>query len=113
MPGEMFARFTPEPGDSAGEVAARQAIALVKLLDCQPAGTKAPLFTIFRLYCLEGLTAGQVARRCGCGRSLVFCRLKLLRQKLGCNPAVLRQYALEFEGTPDSLTEARVRRRCC
>ena len=108
-PGELFARFTPEPKDSVGEDVARQTIALAKALNSAQRFRKAPLYTVFLLYCAEELSAEQIARRCGCARSVVFTRLKLLRQKLGRHPAELRQYAAHFESIEQSLSDPRAR----
>lgn len=63
-----------------------EGFALVKALDSQQPSSKASLDTVFRLYCIEGLNAAQVARKCGCRRSLVFLRLEALRRKLGTHP---------------------------
>lgn len=109
-PGELFARFTPEPSEALEEGAARQAFALVKALDAAQPARKASLYTVFRLYCVEGLTVEQVARQCRCARSLVFLRLGVLRQKLGGDPRQLRQYSSHFERIEDSLAEPRARR---
>lgn len=109
-PGELFARFTPEPPEALEEGAARQAFALVKALDAAQPARKASLYTVFRLYCVEGLTVEQVARQCRCARSLVFLRLRALRQKLGGDPRRLRQYSTHFERIEDSLADSRARR---
>ncbi len=108
-PGELFARFTPEPKDSVGEDVARQTLALARALNSAQRFRKAPLYTVFLLYCAEELSADQIARRCGCARSVVFTRLKLLRQKLGRHPAELRQYSTHFERIEESLSDPRAR----
>src|SRR5206468_917195 len=85
-PGELFARFLPEAKEPVPEDVARQAFALVKQLESMrthrgPGTTrKAAVYTVFRLYCVEGLDPTQIARRIGCARSLVFNRLNLLRE---------------------------------
>ena len=68
------------------------------------------MLTVFRLYCMEGLSAAQIARKCKCSRPIVFIRLKLLRRKLGCDPADLRQYSAHFENIEESLADSRARR---
>jgi len=95
-PDKLFARFTPQPQEAVPDDIARQAVALVKALDAEQAVMKASVYTVFRLYCIDGLTTAQVAKKCGCARSLVFARLKRLRQKLGRNPAAFRQYAAQY-----------------
>ncbi len=109
-PGELFARFTPEPREALEEGAARQAFALVRALDAAQSLRKASLYMVFRLYCVEGLTVEQVARRCRCARSLVFVRLGELKRKLGTEPRRLRQYSGHFERIEESLSEPRARR---
>jgi hypothetical protein len=108
--GELFSRFNPQPKDAVSESTAQKAFALVKALDSEQPSSKASLYTVFRLYCMEGLNAVQVARKCGCARSLVFLRLEALRRKLGTHPRTLRQYSGHFERIEESLSEPRARR---
>jgi hypothetical protein len=108
-PGELFARFNPQPKEAVAETTARKAFALVKALDSEQTAGKASLYTVFRLYCMEGLNAVQVARKCGCARSLVFLRLEALRRKLGVHPRTLRQYSGHFESIEESLADPRAR----
>ena len=110
VPGEVFSRFNPQPKEAVDESTARKAFALVKALDSEQPTSKASLYRVFRLYCMEGLDAVQVARKCGCARSLVFLRLEALRRKLGVHPRTLRQYSGHFEHIEDSLTDSRARR---
>ena len=109
-PGELFGRFAPEASEALEEGAARGAFALVRALDAEQPARKASLYTVFRLYCVEGLTVEQVARQCRCARSLVFLRLRALRRKLGTEPRHLRQYSGYFERIEESLTDTRARR---
>jgi hypothetical protein len=108
-PGDLFASFRPDPKYSVGEDVARQTMALAKALDAQYRFRKAPLYTVFLLYCSEGLTVEQIAKECDCGRSIVFMRLKLLHRKLGRHPAELRQYSAHFEKIEASLADPRAR----
>ena len=57
IPGELFARFTPEPKFEPGEDVARQAFALVEQLDSDIASKPPTPMSVFRLYCMEGLSA--------------------------------------------------------
>lgn len=109
-PGELFAPFTSAPPEALEEGAARKAFALVKALDAAQPARKASLYTVFRLYCVEGLTVEQVSRRCRCARSLVFLRLGALRRKLGTDLRGMRQYSSHFERIEDSLADYRARR---
>jgi hypothetical protein len=94
-----------EPDDQA-----RQLFALVKQLDTQSNWRKAPILQVFRLYCLESMTAEEIARRCACAKSLIILRLAQLRQKLGCDPASLRPYSGHFDRIEASLRDPRARR---
>jgi hypothetical protein len=109
-PGELLAKFSPEPAGGGSEGVARQTLALAKSLDSQNRFRKAPLYTVFLLYCQEGLTPDQIARKCRCARSIVFTRLDFLRQKLGGNLAALRQHSDHFERIENSLSDSRARR---
>lgn len=115
-PVEIFAKFAPQPQEPVPEEVARRAFALVRALDSgELAGRhrsplKAPLYTVFRLYCSEGLNVGQIARRCRCTRSLIFARLRTLRKQLGRNPSEFRQYSRHFEEIDRSLSDPRARR---
>src|SRR4051794_31272272 len=71
-PGEIFARFTPQPVDD--EQMLRNAIALVKEADSRQGARKLTLYTVMRLYCLDCLHPNQIARKCGCARSLIYAR---------------------------------------
>jgi hypothetical protein len=108
-PGELFASFAPEAKDSAAEDVARQTLALAKALDSEQRFRKAPVFTVFLLYCQEGLNVEQIARKCRCARSVVFTRMNLLRRKLGRDLAELRQHSAQFERIEDSLSDPRAR----
>jgi hypothetical protein len=109
-PGELFAKFAPEPAGSGSEDVARKTLGLAKSLDAQTRYRKAPLYTVFLLYCQDGLTPDEIARKCGCARSIVFTRLDFLRKKLGGNLAALRQHSDHFERIENSLSDSRARR---
>jgi hypothetical protein len=104
---EVFASFrskTPEPPD---EDVARRAFELVGKLDgdvdCEPPS----LLTIFRLYCIEELEPGQIARRCGCSRSTVHRRLRSLQSRIGLAPDRLRRLSSQFARIENDLTDSR------
>ena len=72
------------------ETEAQRLFELVRGMEPGAGARKAPLLQVFRLYCLENLTAARVARRCGCSKSLVVARLSELGQRLGRHPSTLR-----------------------
>src|SRR5262249_39565287 len=89
-PGEMFQRFNPQPMDPVPEDAARQAFELLKKLESD-GPTKEPSVTrVFRLYCVEALSAEQVARRCRSSKTTILRRLQLLHARTGIPPERLR-----------------------
>ena len=105
-PGELFAQFRPEPQEAVAEETARQVWALARRLDAGSGQRKAPPLRVFLLYCKDGLSAGDIAQRCHCGKGLVFIRLRWLRAKLGCNLEDLRQYSEHFQKMEESLSRS-------
>jgi len=107
-PGELFARFRPEPGESVDEDTARKAFALVEQLDSAP--LKPPsVLTVFRLYCLQNMSAAQVARQCACSKTSVMRRLELIREKTGAAPAALRRLSPHLEKLEEDIADSRAR----
>jgi len=106
-PGEIFARFRPEPADD--EEMLRNAIALVKAADSQQGARKVTLYMVMRLFCFDLLSARQIARRCGCARSLAYARLGELRHVLKRDPAELRSYCTQFESVAESFSDPRAK----
>jgi hypothetical protein len=93
-PGELFQKFTPQPKE-ADQNAAERAFILMRQFD----STKlipSPL-TIFRLYCMECLSANEVAKRVKCSKATVISRLKFIQQKTGASPATLRQISSHLD----------------
>ncbi len=110
-PGKLFKRFAPETKGSLQEDEAPKLFAIVKALDSAGnAARKAPVFTVFRLYCMESLSAEQVARRCHCSKGTVMNRLQMIRQSTGTAPEKLRAYSTQFGQIEESLTDERARR---
>ena len=126
IPTELLRRFldaTPEQmaaiekilGTSATvEVAsdddARRLFALLKALESEGNYRKAPVTRVFQLYCLDGLTRDEVAKKCHCVPSLVTLRLKAIEARLGRKATELRQLSGHFERIAESLTDERARR---
>jgi len=69
---------------------ARAAFALLEKLDSGRRRPPPSIPRVFRLYCIDGLSAAQVARKCRCSKAAVIRRLNLIRQKTGLSPALLR-----------------------
>jgi len=76
----------------------RVAFLALSLLEKLDTGRRRPppsLAKVFRLYCIECLSAAQVARRCRCSKAAVIRRLNLIRKKTGLSPGSLRNLGPE------------------
>lgn len=108
-PGEIFTAFADGP-KAPVEDTARQAFAMVKALDAKEPKREASLLRVFRLYCVEGLSAEVTAQRCGCSKGTILNRLNQIRRRIGVDPAKLRTYSAQFEAIEESLSDDRARR---
>lgn len=106
---ELFARFTPQDREPIPEDVARQAFALVQRLDSERVRKPPTMLTVFKLYCVKELTAEQVANRCGCSKSTIINRLKLLRAE-GLEPEQLRRYSAHLDQIEESIRDERAKR---
>jgi len=109
-PGELFAQFQPEPKAAADGDLARSAFALLQQLDSESPSKPPSVLTVFRLYCVDNLTASQVARKCACSKTTVVDRLNLIRAKTGMPPERLRAYSAHLNHMQDDLRDSRARR---
>jgi hypothetical protein len=105
VPGDLFARFTPQPKDVEEDVAGR-AFALVQQLESQDNKHPTPL-TIFRMYCIENLNVVQIARKCRCSRGTVRNRLELISARTGVKPDLLRRRSAHLEKIEAGLSDSR------
>jgi hypothetical protein len=101
-PGELFARFNPQPKDIDSDSAAR-IFAVVTKLDTDKPLKPPSLLTVFRLYCVEELSSDQIARRCGTTKTTVLRRLALLQSRLAVHPRQLRRLSPHLSKIQDSL----------
>ncbi len=60
------------------EDVARSAFALLVKLDAQGKHKPPTPLTVFRFYCVEGLSAGQAAEKCRCSKATVIGRLQFI-----------------------------------
>jgi hypothetical protein len=109
-PGELFAQLQPEAKEGSGEDIARSAFALLQQLDSEGPAKPPAVLTVFRLYCLENLTAAQVARKCRCSKTTVVDRLNLIRAKTGMPPERLRAYSSHLTRVLEDVSDSRARR---
>jgi len=105
-PGELFAKFTPQPRDNDEDVASR-AFALVHQLDSQ--GTRNPpsVLAVFRMYCIDGFSLTTIARKCGTTRPTVRQRLRLVETKTGMDIDQLRKVSAHLEKAEASFADSR------
>lgn len=101
-PGELLARFTPQPKELDVDVA-RHAFALVLNLDTETLLRPPTLLAVFRLYCIEELSASQIARKFGCSKPTVLRRLGLIRARTGLDPRQLRRLSPHIAKLEDTL----------
>lgn len=83
--------------------------ALVQQLDSDEVVKPPGVVTVFRLYCMDELTAAQAARKLHCSKPTVLRRLELLRRKTGLEPAALRRISPHLSKIEDGLTDSRAR----
>ena len=102
-PGELFRAFNPDPvADDAGEVA-RKAFAIVQQLDTEQPLKPPTLVTVFTRYCMDGLSAGQIARKHNCSKPTVLRRLEKIRQRTGVAPQQLRSFSPHLQDVEKTL----------
>ncbi|HTD68486.1 MAG TPA: hypothetical protein VK846_18345 [Candidatus Limnocylindria bacterium] len=107
--GELFAEFAPIVDDSREETVARAAFRLVEQLDSEDVMKAPSVLTVFRLYCMEELSADQIAARCRCGKGTIINRLHRIRKRTGKEPNELRRFATHFNRMEEDVSDARAR----
>jgi len=106
VPGELFANFSPQPGDSDEEIASR-AFALVHQLASQGTRKEPSVMAVFRMYCIDGFSVSTIARKCGTSRMTVRARLKLVERKTGMKIDQLRKVSAHLEKAEASFVDSR------
>jgi hypothetical protein len=96
-PGIVFSAFQPAADSGCSDEDARRVLALVKRIGIEDERYGQSLVTVFRLYCLEHLSAGEIARRCSCSKATIINRLARLEQHLGTTLINLRAMAADFD----------------
>ncbi len=93
-PGELFARFMPQPREVDQDVACK-VMGIVGKLDVGDPPT--PL-RVFRLYCIEGLSIAQVVAKVGYSEATICRRLQAIRAATGADPKNLRRLSPYLTG---------------
>lgn len=109
-PGILFSAYQPLPDSGGSDEDARRVLALVKRIGIEDGRYGESLVTVFRLYCLEHLSAGQIARRCSCSKTTIINRLARLERHLGTPLKSLRAMAADFERLDKRQEDSRARR---
>lgn len=91
------------------EDVARSAFALLQKLEMD-APLKAPsVLTVFRLYCVDGHSADQVARKCRCAKGTVMSRLRLIEERTGMKAEQFRAVSGHLQQVDDELNASGAR----
>jgi hypothetical protein len=105
-PGELFARFTPQPKDIDLDVAIR-ACALVHALDTDKPLKRPSVLTVFRHYCIDELSYARIAGKYECSRPTIVRRMALIRKKTGLGPEQLRRLSPHIAKLEDAARDSR------
>ena len=98
-----------EKESPVSEDVARSAFALLVRLELD-APLKAPsVLTVFRLYCVDGLSAERVARKCRCGKATVMRRLQFIEARTGVKAEQFRAMSGHLQQLDDDLNASGAR----
>ncbi len=106
------ARKTDDGNDEPplSEDVARSAFALLEKLEMD-APLKAPsALTVFRLYCVQGYSAEQTARRCRCAKGTVMSRLRFIEERTGVKVEQFRAMSGHLQAIDDRYQRSGARR---
>jgi hypothetical protein len=92
------------------EDVARQALGLVRQLDSANRLRKPSILTVFRLYCINEMSATEIAEQCCCSKASIIKRLKILSLKTGMPAGRLRRYSAQFERMEAEMGDWRAKR---
>jgi hypothetical protein len=95
-----------EPGPSERGIAAK-VFELLTALDPDGRWRKAPPIKVFNLYYRQRLRPAEIARRCGCNRSLIFSRLAGIRKQLRWSPRLLQEVSPHVEAMEEAVSDSR------
>jgi hypothetical protein len=95
--------------EPVSEDVARSAFALLQKLELD-APLKAPsVLTVFRLYCVDGFSADQVARKCRCAKGTVMSRLRFIETVTKTKPEQFRAMSGHLQQVDDDLNASSAR----
>ena len=109
--GQMFASMLPEQGEEFSDDELRRIYGLVLVTAKEQKGSReGPIKDVFDLYCLKGLSAGEVAVKLDCSKATVMNRLATIKKLAGVPAIALRAYKPFFDQMEKDLTDPRARR---
>jgi len=93
-----------EMESAVSEDVARSAFALLQKLELD-APLKVPsVLTVFRLYCVDGLSADRVAQKCRCSKGTVMSRLRFIETVTKAKPEEFRALSGHLQQVDDELS---------
>lgn len=105
-----IAKELPSHPEPVSDEAAVAVFALMKKLDDGARTRKAPLGRVFRLLVLEGLSQGEVARKCRCTPSLISLRVSAIERRMQRRLSELRLLATRLGEMHATVQDSRARR---
>ena len=91
-----------EPHGTVNENVAQAAFALLVKLDAQGIHKKPSPLTVFRLYCIEGMSAEQIATKCRCAKGTVISRLRFIEDATDTKPEQFRAMSDHLQQMADN-----------
>jgi len=91
------------------ENVAQAAFALLVKLDAQDTYKKPSPLTVFRLYCIEGMSAEQIATKCRCAKGTVISRLRFIEQATNTRPEQFRAMSDHLQQMADNYEQSGAR----
>lgn len=88
---------------------ARNAFALLQKLELDAPLKSPSVLTVFRLYCVDGLSADQVARKCRCAKGTVMSRLRFIEKVTKSKPEQFRVVSGHLQRLNDDLNASGAR----
>jgi hypothetical protein len=110
FPGCQAARPEPSQPDEPNLSLAAKVFELLNALDPDSRLRKAAPIKVFLLHFRQNLSRSQIARVCGCSRTLIAERLRSIPEKLPWQPHQLRELSGHVEAMEDAVSDSRARR---
>lgn len=106
---ELLAGFSIEQVTQVSDDEVTRLLHVVTVMDDESVIRKPSLMSVFNLYCREGLTTGEIAKKSGCSKSTVINRKRKLEEKLGKSLQTFRAISSHLEDIEDGLSDQQAR----